>query len=272
MKEALDGAITAFTAAGLETPRLDAELLVAHVLGVGREQLYTDRDLRVVGAQVRPLQQAVHRRAVQREPLPYITGVRGFRHIELCVDERVLIPRPETELLVQIALALPAGSRVLDLGTGSGAVALALAQERPDLSVAGSDISADALELARVNAERLGLEVDWLQADLLEGIADEFDVILSNPPYVAEGERACLAPEITRHEPPLALFAGSDGLAVIGPLIAQAAARSRLGTLAIEVGATQADAVARLMADAGFGAVSRHRDLAGIERVIVGAR
>jgi release factor glutamine methyltransferase len=209
---------------------------------------------------------------VQREPLPYITGVRPFRHIELCVDSRVLIPRPETELLVEIALELPGGSRVLDLGTGSGAVALALKQERPDLSIAGSDLSVDALALARVNAQRLGLEVDWLAGDLLEGIADEFDVILSNPPYVAAGERASLAPEITRHEPPLALFAGPDGLAVIGPLIAQAASRSRLGTLAIEVGSTQAEAVAALMQDAGFESVRRHRDLAGIERVLLGTR
>ncbi|MGA8363818.1 MAG: peptide chain release factor N(5)-glutamine methyltransferase [Solirubrobacteraceae bacterium] len=273
VREALDGAITAISAAGCETPRLDAELLLAHVLGVSRERLLTDRDLMVSGPDVRAVQDAVRRRAVQREPVAYITGVRAFRRLELAVDHRVLIPRPETELLVEVAVAqLPAGARVLDVGTGSGAVALALADERPDLHVAGSDLSEDALALARANGERLGLRVDWLHADLLTGAPDEYEAILSNPPYVAEFERAELAPEIVRHEPPGALFAGADGLDCIRALIAQAAASERVRMIALEHGAGQAPAVRELMAAVGFAEGLSERDLAGIERVTVGRR
>ena len=275
VRDALDGAITAIAAAGCATPRLDAELLFAHVLGVSRERLLTDRDLTVAGPDVRAVQNAVRRRAVEREPVAYITGTRAFRHVELAVDRRALIPRPETELLVEIAVAqLPAGARVLDVGTGSGAVALALAGERPDLQIAGSDLSEDALALARANGQRLGLRVDWLHADLLAGIPDEYDAILANPPYVAESERASLAPEILRHEPPSALFAGPDGLDCIRALIAQAAAREQVRMIALEHGAGQAAAVDRLMeaASSGFPAVRSERDLAGIERVTVGRR
>jgi release factor glutamine methyltransferase len=273
VRDALDGAITAIAAAGCETPRLDAELLLAHALGVSRERLLTDRDLTVSGPAVRAVQDAVRRRAVLREPVAYITGVRAFRRLALAVDRRALIPRPETELLVEIALAaLSAGARVLDVGTGGGAVALALADERPDLHVAGSDLSVDALALARANGERLGLRVDWVHADLLAGVPDEFDAILSNPPYVAESERSSLAPEIVRHEPPGALFAGPDGLDCIRALIAQAGARARVRTIALEHGLGQAQAVTALLGAAGFSEVRSERDLAGIERVTVGRR
>jgi release factor glutamine methyltransferase len=273
VRDALDGAITAIAAAGCETPRLDAELLLAHALGVSRERLLIDRDLTVSGPAVRAVQDAVRRRAVLREPVAYITGVRAFRRLALAVDRRALIPRPETELLVEIALAaLSAGARVLDVGTGGGAVALALADERPDLHVAGSDLSVDALALARANGERLWLRVDWVHADLLAGVPDEFDAILSNPPYVAESERSSLAPEIVRHEPPGALFAGPDGLDCIRALIAQAGARARVRTIALEHGLGQAQAVTALLGAAGFSEVRSERDLAGIERVTVGRR
>jgi release factor glutamine methyltransferase len=287
-RDALDGAVTAIRAAGCwpisddRSPRLDAELLLAHVLGVSRERLLIDRDLVVAGAAVRAFQDAVRRRSVLREPVAYIVGRRGFRHLEVSVDPRVLVPRPETELLVEVGLTLAPGARVLDVGTGSGAVALALKHERPDLIVSGSDVSAGALALARANGERLGLAVDWFVADLLEGLPDEFDAVLCNPPYVAESERSTLAPEILRHEPPGALFAGADGLDVIrrlarqlsgpgqGPGTGQRWERVRL--LALEVGAGQAPAVGGLLRDAGFTAVRAERDLAGIERVVVGER
>ena len=271
-KDALDGAITAFTAAGVETPRLDAEVLLAHILGVDRARLLTDGELTVAGAAVRPYQEAVRRRAVAREPVAYITGARGFRRIELDVDPRALIPRPETELLVEVGLGLPRGAGVLDVGTGSGAVALALKDERPDLRVTGSDASEQALELARANGAKLGLKVAWMHADLLEGMPDEYDALLCNPPYVADSERATLAPEILRHEPPEALLAGPDGLDAIRALLTQLAVRERVRLAALEVGAGQAPAVGELMRGAGFHTVRVERDLAGIQRVVVGER
>lgn len=270
--EALEGAITAIAAAGCETPRLDAEVLLADVLGVGRERLLSDRSLVVRGPAVRAFQDAVRRRAIEREPVAYIIGRRGFRRLELAVDRRALVPRPETELLVEVGLGLPDGARVLDLCTGSGAVALALKDERPDLDVWGSDLSEAALELARANGRRLGLEVGWLKADLLDGVPDRFDAILANPPYVAEGERAMLAPEILRHEPEQALFAGRDGLSVIRPLLAQLATRRRTKLAALEVGAGQAEPVAALFVEAGFQSVRFEEDLAGIKRVVIGGR
>jgi release factor glutamine methyltransferase len=239
---------------------------------VPRERLVTDSTLRVAGPAVRAYQNAVRRRAVQREPVAYITGRRAFRHLELAVDRRALVPRPETELLVEAGLALPEGAPVLDVCTGSGAVALALKQERPDLDVWGSDISEPALALAQENAARLGLEVGWLHADLLQGVPDRFDAVLANPPYVAEGERAALAPEIVRHEPAGALFAGPDGLAVIAPLARQLGARERLRSAAIEVGEGQADAVSRLLREAGFDATGMEVDLGGIKRVVIGRK
>jgi release factor glutamine methyltransferase len=271
-RDALDSAIIAITAAGCETPRLDAELLLAGALGVSRERLIVDSDLAVEGPAVRVFQNAVHRRAVQREPVAYILGRKGFRGLDLAVDPRALIPRPETELLVEVGLGLPRGVRVLDVGTGSGAVALALKDERPDLRLTGSDLSEDALALARANGERLGLAVSWLGADLLAGVPDEFDAILANPPYVAESARASLAPEILRHEPAEALFSGPDGLDAIRALLAQVGAREQARTVALELGAGQAPAVSELLRGAGFTSVRAERDLAGIERVVVGER
>ena len=271
VRDALDGARTAIGASGSESPALDAELLLAFALGVDRAALITDPQREVVGPPVRVFQDLVRRRSVGHEPVAYLVASKGFRSIDLQVDSRVLVPRPETELLVEIALQLPQQARVLDLGTGSGAVALALKQERPDLSVTGSDISVDALELARVNAAQLGLEVEFVEADLLEGLSGEWDAILSNPPYIAESERAGLPPDVIGHEPELALIAGADGLDVIRPLVA-AAAQSEARLLGIELGAGQAGAVAERVAAAGFTEVAAHRDLAGIERVVVGER
>ncbi len=271
VREALEGAITAITAAGCETPRLDAELLLAHALGVRRERLLSEPDALVAGPAVRVFQNAVQRRAVAREPVAYIVGHRGFRRLELAVDRRVLVPRPETELLVEVGLGLPAGARVLDVGTGSGAVALALKDERPDLQVTGSDISTAALELAEDNAQTLGLDVQWLHADLLTDVG-EFDAILSNPPYVAESERAALAPEIVRHEPAGALFAGPDGLSVIRALLAQLSELPDVRFLGLEVGAGQAQPVADLTSAAGFDTIRFERDLARIQRVVVAER
>jgi release factor glutamine methyltransferase len=272
IRDALDSAVIAITAAGCETPRLDAEVLLADVFGVARERLLIDRELTVSGPAVRAFQNAIRRRAVEREPVAYITGRRGFRRLELSVDRRALIPRPESELLVEAALTLAQGARVLDVGTGSGAIALALKDERPDLVVSASDVSEDALDLARANATRLGLDVAFLRADLLDGVADEFDAVLANLPYVAERERRTLAPEILRHEPADALFAGADGLDAIRALTVELASRQRVAFVALELGAGQGANVAELLDGAGFERIERLRDLAGIERVVTGAR
>jgi release factor glutamine methyltransferase len=169
-----------------------------------------------------------------------------------------------------VGLDLPEGARVADVGTGSGAIALALKHERPDLDVVATDASIHALAVARANASRLGLKVEFLHGDLLAGV-ERVDAVLSNPPYVADGERAALAPEITRHEPPGALFAGADGLDVIRRLVPAAAAAGAT-RLAIEVGQGQAGRVTTLLGAAGFTRVDTRRDLAGIDRVVIGRR
>jgi release factor glutamine methyltransferase len=271
VREALDSALVALQAAAVDAPRLDAEVLLAHALGVDRAALWLDPDRDVSGDAARWFRDAVRRRTVQRVPVAYLVGTKGFRRLDLFVDERVLVPRPETEHLVEALLDLPPGARVHDVGTGSGAVALALKDERPDLVVSASDVSADALEVARRNARGLTLDVAFVQADLLAGIDPALDAIVSNPPYVEEAYRAQMAPDVLAHEPHLALFAGAEGLNVIRPLVTQAAAtQARL--LALEVGAGQAPAVRALVAAAGFPEVEVVRDLAGIERVVMGRR
>ena len=270
VREALDSAVVAIGASGSPTARLDAELLLAHVLGVDRAALVLDSRREVAGPAARSFQDAVRRRAVEREPVAYILGRKGFRHIELAVDARVLVPRPETELLVEVGLGSPRGARVADVGTGSGAVALALKSERPDLELLGTDADPGALEVARANGARLGLEAAFEEVDLLPAGAS-FDTVLSNPPYVAEGERAGLARDVVDHEPPGALFAGADGLDVVRRLV-PAAAATGAALLAIEVGAGQAGRVAELVRAAGYEEVEIRRDLAGIERVVVGRR
>lgn len=267
VRELVRGATERLTEAGIDTPSLDAELLLASALGIGRERLLIDPPSELSPEDLVRFGGLLERR-VQREPVAYILGSKHFRWINVAVDHRVLIPRPETELLVEIGLAVPGGSRVVDVGTGSGAVALALAFERPELEVWGTDVSADALAVARENAGRLGLErIRFVQGDLLEGVPEPVDAVLANLPYVAEGTR--LQPEIERYEPAGALFAGPDGLAVIRRLV-QAAREVPL--VVLEIGEGQGDAVSELMTGAGFRRTERLRDLAGIERVVIGRR
>jgi release factor glutamine methyltransferase len=261
VRDALDSAKIALTA---------AELLLADAMGVDRAAIVSDPGRELTPQQARRFQTYAMRRA-QREPVAYILGTKGFRTIDLLVDSRVLIPRPETEHLVEAALELPHGARVADVGTGSGAVALALKAERPDLEVIATDASPEALAVARANAERLGLDVQLLAGDLLESVEGPLDAVLSNPPYVAEAERVSLAPDITRHEPEMALYAGEDGLSLIRRL-APAAAASGASLLALEVGFGQAGVVAEIVRKAGFPDIRVIADLAGIERVVAGRR
>jgi release factor glutamine methyltransferase len=270
VREALDSALIALTAAGVDSPRLDAELLLADAMGVDRAVIVSDPGRGIEPGQARRFQEHARRR-VRREPVAYILGRKGFRTIDLLVDGRVLIPRPETEHLVEAALDLPREARVADVGTGSGAVALALKAERPDLHLIATDASEAALAVARRNAQYLGLEVELLHGDLLDPVAGALDAVLSNPPYVADRERSALAPDITGHEPHEALFAGPDGLDVIRRLAPQAAATgARL--LALEVGYGQAEAVREIVREAGFADTEVVADLADIDRVVVGRR
>jgi release factor glutamine methyltransferase len=260
---------TARLEASSDTPRLDAELLFAEVLGGGRERLILNRDLPLDDAQVERLRALLARRAA-REPMAYILGRRGFRYLTLTVDRRVLIPRPETELLVEAGLELPGGATVLDIGTGSGAVALALKHERPDLDVAGIDISPDAVTVARANASRLNLDVSFSVGDLL-GDA-RADAVLANLPYVADG--AELIDDVARYEPVGALRGGADGLDPIRRLTSAIAAHgsaARPALLALEIGADQGPAVAALVAAAGYETVRVQADLAGLDRIVIGA-
>lgn len=269
VRDALDSAGVAIRASGSDTPRLDAELLLAHVLGISRERLFLDPGREVAGPQIRAYQALVRRRAVERAPVAHLVGTRGFRHLELAVDPRALIPRPETELLVEAGLEVPEGASVLDVGTGSGAIALALADERPDLAITATDVDEDALAVARENAARLGLDVTFAVGDLLDAVPGaRFDAVLSNPPYIPDGDRAGLPADVRDHEPGQALFAGADGLDIYRRLIPQAAAVAPF--VAVEVGAGQAQAVGELMRAAGLPSVDVRADLAGIDRVVVG--
>jgi release factor glutamine methyltransferase len=285
VREALAGAADALAAARLETPQLDAELLLAEATGWDRARLVAEPETGVPAAPARRFGELVRRR-LRREPVAYILGRKGFRHLELAVDRRVLVPRPETELLVELALERRP-PRVLDVGTGSGAIALAVADELPECEVTATDTSPGALEVARANARRLGLAervrfVEGTLPELDEGNA--WDLVLANLPYVAERDWADLEPEVTQWEPREALLAGPDGLDAYRSFIPQCAgylkksagpfhryAGPRAGALAVEVGDEQAPAVAELFRAAGFGKVETRRDLAGIERVVVGS-
>ena len=212
--DALDSATIAIRAAGSPSARLDAELLLADAMGGSRERLIREPEAPLESAAARTFRAHVSRRSTQREPIAYIVGRRAFRRLEIGVDARVLVPRPETELLVELAAAtLASGARVLDCCCGSGAVALALKDERGDLIVSGSDLDRGALEVAAANSARLGLEIEWLRADLLAGLdPGRYHAVVANPPDVPSGEIAGLEPEVSRHEPRLALDGGQDGL------------------------------------------------------------
>lgn len=274
VREALSSATDALAAIGVEDPRLDAEVMLAAATGRERAALVANPGAALEPPASRLFGEMVRRR-LRREPVAYIVGHRGFRHLDLTVDPRVLIPRPETELLVELALERRPAT-LLDVGTGSGAIALAVADELPGCAVTATDTSAAALAVARANAERLGLadRVRFLEGSIPVG--ETFDLVLANLPYVEETAWSSLQPEVTEWEPREALLAGPDGLDAYRALLPECGSLlgrmedQRTAALAVELGEGQAEAVRGLMADAGFGAIETRRDLAGIERVVVG--
>lgn len=261
---------------GVENGRLDAEHLLAHVMGTERLQLYLHFDRPLTRDELERLKPLLRRRGA-REPLQYILGSAPFRALHLRVDRRVAIPRPETEYLIDVLLRLAGGDRVfesaLDVGTGSGAIALALAAERLAGSVTATDISAGALSVARRNAAEVGIAgVDFRAGPLLEPVRDRtFDLVLSNPPYLAEAEWRSAEPEVREWEPRIAMAAGEDGLEVIRGLVA---GLERVldpgGWVGLEVGSAQAVAVARMLETVpGLGSVGVHDDLTGRRRYVL---
>jgi len=260
-----------FARSGVDSPRLTAEVLLAHALGCDRVRLYLDFDKPLGERELAAFRELVKRRAAG-EPAAYLTGRKEFFGRVFKADRRALIPRPETELLVEAALrALPESGTALDLCTGSGCIGVTLALERPGARVALADLSADALALARENAEALGAKVELLQGDLYAALPEgrRFDVIAANPPYVPTPEVANLARELS-HEPRLAIDGGEGGLAVAPRLIAGAPARLVPGgTLVVEMHESHAAIFPRLCREAGFASAEAFRDLAGLARYVV---
>ncbi|HEX4627902.1 MAG TPA: peptide chain release factor N(5)-glutamine methyltransferase [Gemmatimonadales bacterium] len=266
-----------FRARGIENPRLDAELLLGRALSATRIQMIVDAKRPLLGDELARFRALVKRRRA-REPVAYILGEREFHGRTFLVDRRVLIPRPDTETLVDVALErtrhVSMSMRALDLCTGSGCVAVTIARERPTSFVVAADVSVDAMAVARDNAMRLGAyNVAFRSGDLFGAVEGScrFDLVTANPPYVPSAEIASLQPEIREYEPRLALAAGEDGLDLVRRIVAEAPAHLADGAVvALEVGAGEAAATVELFDDAGFVDVTVRRDYARIERVVSG--
>lgn len=263
--EVLAGATGYLAERGVDSPRLDAEHLVSRALDLSRIELYTQHDRPLSESERRAVREVVARRG-RREPIAYVLGDWDFRHLKLKTDARALVPRPETELVVERCLALlenVAAPRVVDVGTGTGAIALAIAHELPDAIVTATDISADALALARENAQANGLDVTFVQSDLLASVDGPFDLVVSNPPYVRVDEVDALEPEVRDWEPRGALVDQGQTQRLA------AEARARLdGSLVLEVHADHAGDVVSTLTMLGYEAPTVSLDLAGRERVV----
>jgi release factor glutamine methyltransferase len=265
--DVLRGATEYLAGRGIDTARVEAELLLARALGLSRIELYTQHDRPLSDAERTAARALVQRRGL-REPLAYVLGDWDFRRLTLKTDRRALVPRPETEIVVERCLVLLEGAeapRVADVGTGTGAIALALKQERPDAVVVATDVSSEALELARENAEANALDVRFVHGDLLEGVAGPLDLVVSNPPYVRAGEIDALEPEVRDWEPRGALV--DEGQTV---RLARSAQSVLEGWLVLEVHEERARLLSGELAKLGYRGVSIALDLAGRERVLEG--
>ena len=263
LAEVLNGAVEYLTARGVDTPRLDAELLLARALDLQRIELYTQHDRPLTEDERAKARELVRRRGA-REPIAYVLGDWDFRHLTLKTDARALVPRPETEVVVERCLTLIKdidAPRVLDVGTGTGAIALAIKHERPDARVTATDRSAGALALAEENAQANQLEIDLVETDLLDGLEGPFDLVVSNPPYVGADELATLDPELA-YEPEDALVDRGQTQRLIDT--------ARFGWLVLEVHEERARHVAAELTEAGYTDVQVVRDLAGRDRSVEG--
>jgi release factor glutamine methyltransferase len=272
VREALEHAAERLDAAGCETPRVDAELLLAHMLDSTRSAVVADGDRALTGAEASQLAALTGRRAA-REPLAYVLGEWGFRRLVLEVDARVLVPRPETEIVVERCLALIDGlaaPRVLDVGTGSGAIALAIVDEHPGARVTGGDVSQEALSVARANAARSGLAVELVELDLFAGLpAGPWSLVVSNPPYVRAADIDRLGIEVREWEPRVALVAEGATEAVARAAVA---VLEPGGALVLEVADGEAAGVADMLRELAYEGVGVTHDLSGRERVVEGKR
>jgi release factor glutamine methyltransferase len=270
VRDMLAAAASRLEDAGVESPRVDAELLLAHVLGTTRSGLSADSRRELTADEVAQLERLLDRRVV-REPLAYVLGEWGFRRLTLKVDPRVLVPRPETEVVVERCLARLAGQaepRVLDVGTGSGAIALAIADELPGARVTAIDASEDGLAVARENAARTGLDIELVRRDLFEGLPDgPWDLVVSNPPYIREEEVDALGPEVRDWEPRAAVVGAgtTEGVASAARLVLRPG-----GALVLETAGGRAEDVARLLRALGYEDVRVTDDLTGLSRVAEG--
>jgi release factor glutamine methyltransferase len=260
---------------GVEHPRLDAEHLLAHVLGKKRLDLYLEFDRSLSEAERAPFRRLIRDRGT-RKPLQHLLGTAEFFGRSFVSDERALVPRPETEQLVELVIqhlaSGPGDVRILDVGTGSGVIAITLALECPHADVWATDVSVEALSLARENAIRHSVEINFHQANLLPAVVDRFDWIVANLPYIVSEELADLQREV-QHDPPAALDGGPDGLSQIRRLIESAPEHlTSRGSLALELGQAQAEVVSAELAGLGYEKVRTWKDYQGIERFVLASR
>ncbi|MDO4528900.1 MAG: peptide chain release factor N(5)-glutamine methyltransferase [Lachnospiraceae bacterium] len=273
LKQLIRESVLKLQEAGIADAKTDTFLLLEAAAGITKAGYLLDPDKQLSASEYELFDGFLKRR-MQHEPCQYIIGQTEFYGLSFLVNEHVLIPRQDTELLVEEALKTTAeDSRVLDLCTGSGAVAVAIKHSRPDAAVTALDISKEALETAKKNAEKNGCGIEFLVSDLFEDLGAErkFDVIVSNPPYISETEYETLMPEVKDHEPSLALLAGEEGLDIYRRLIAEAPRYlAKGGALLVEIGCSQAEAVSRLFKENGFKEIKVIKDLAGLDRVVSG--